>query len=1093
MKLVKQIVLQFQEGSSDKVYEIDLCELGAGKYVVNYRYGRRGARLQEGSQTNAAVPLAEAQKVFDKLAESKIKKGYRNVTAGAAAPAPTAGPKSGPAKAKGSTEADKIHYRGQAVLKRLQAGQGKPADWPLDRAIWRAGELRLTAAAPILIRLIGSAPSGSQPRAGALRDYCIAWALGRLGDQAAVEPLVRLWRASSTPDQVRRIAVEALRQLSDPEARAEMGRDLIAELPIPLRKPAASGTVAELLAALRAYLEPPAAAAPVAAPAKPKRASDDDDDEDEEDDEDEAAAEISGDPQLIEVLESFYLIDSETVRAALIEFLRTAPLRPNYFKALRHIFKAAEYRRDGEVFGLLAYRFEKERAFFRLRYYGARYVQLKSGMMSIKRKDVRAELAHEESQIAFGEKTRDYLRRRTWRTLMRMGEIHDLEYVRMAVGVLLPFTDADAVPVRRRSRRNWDIFAPYWAFNHILYGKSARYAPQSNAKAWHCRPKYKPGDPEPALREEAFQRLWNERPQGLLHLLAESECRPVHSFAVKTLRSCTAFLGELDSEAIVMLLGRPYEVTAQLGAELAIARYQPTAPDHALLLALASCEYAAGRAQALRWLDEKREHFLADSDLVLALCLNRHADTRAFALRLLRSAALPEAAARALIVRMVAHLMSLGASDADKAQARDVAAILLQSLGTALKRVGMRVLMDLLRHPLAEVQELGANLLLQHESSPAELPAGELAALLRTLIASPFESVRALGMRLLAQIPDKILLGHLELLQALCTHQLADLRNAVRPLIRRLATGNRELGAQLALLFVEALHHKESAEGLHAHLVRLLREDLAAGLAQVPRAAILRLCTAKSTVAVELGGQLLSAHLAWADETPTHDIVRLGSVDVKSVRAAAWAMFSRILPRLKRDATELAQGVRLLEAKWDDTKEFAFRTIRTEFSAQHFTPELLVGICDSVKPDVQALGCELITKFFEEDQGHEYLLKLSEHPTTELQRFATNYLERFAAGDTARLQKLRPYFVSVLSRVNKGRLAKSRVYTFLIEEARKSAAAGQLAAEILERVSATMAIGDRARAIESMVEISHLYPEVTLPISVRTPEVRSGV
>ena len=56
MKLVKTIALEFREGKSDKVYEVDLCEVGPDRFVVNFRYGRRGAKLQGGSKT--AVPVA---------------------------------------------------------------------------------------------------------------------------------------------------------------------------------------------------------------------------------------------------------------------------------------------------------------------------------------------------------------------------------------------------------------------------------------------------------------------------------------------------------------------------------------------------------------------------------------------------------------------------------------------------------------------------------------------------------------------------------------------------------------------------------------------------------------------------------------------------------------------------------------------------------------------------------------------------------------------------------------------------------------------------------------------------------------------------
>ena len=93
MKLVKQALLHYQQGSSDRVYEIDLCEVGAGRYVVNFRFGRRGAALREGSETASPVTLAEAERVYDKLVRSKIDKGYQEGRASErpAAPAPSSG------------------------------------------------------------------------------------------------------------------------------------------------------------------------------------------------------------------------------------------------------------------------------------------------------------------------------------------------------------------------------------------------------------------------------------------------------------------------------------------------------------------------------------------------------------------------------------------------------------------------------------------------------------------------------------------------------------------------------------------------------------------------------------------------------------------------------------------------------------------------------------------------------------------------------------------------------------------------------------------------------------------------------------------
>jgi hypothetical protein len=166
---------------------------------------------------------------------------------------------------------------------------------------------------------------------------------------------------------------------------------------------------------------------------------------------------------------------------------------------------------------------------------------------------------------------------------------------------------------------------------------------------------------------------------------------------------------------------------------------------------------------------------------------------------------------------------------------------------------------------------------------------------------------------------------------------------------------------------------------------------------------------------------------------------------------------------------------------------------RESFTEVELSPTVLVAICDSVRPEVQQFGREMITKFFQESSGHEYLVKLSEHPSTAIQMFATNFLERYASGNVQRLRELEPYFLSVLSRVNKGRTAKDRVLSFLDREAASSLEAAEFVAGIVARQSATCAIGDKARMIEMMLKIRTAYPEIPLPLEVHSVEVRDGV
>ncbi len=109
-----------------------------------------------------------------------------------------------------------------------------------------------------------------------------------------------------------------------------------------------------------------------------------------------------------------------------------------------------------------------------------------------------------------------------------------------------------------------------------------------------------------------------------------------------------------------------------------------------------------------------------------------------------------------------------------------------------------------------------------------------------------------------------------------------------------------------------------------------------------------------------------------------------------------------------------------------------------------------------------------------------------------MQVFATNYLESYAADNADRLRELVPYFVTVLCQVNRGRVAKGRIFKFLDKEAQKSEEAARIVAEILTRQSVTVAIGDKATAVEMMVRIRRRFPGIELPIQVKpVSEVRS--
>jgi predicted DNA-binding WGR domain protein len=634
MQLIKRTTLLYQAGSSAKVYEIDLCQVGDNRYVVNSRYGKQGTVLKETSETVTAVPLQQAQTLLDRLVSAKISKGYRDATGEAeASPAPLVSSPLPPIEIPVDSDA-----RTQAILNCLTAfltagvpsgvasrqpsgrltGRLSRADrqnrlHPLDRAIWRAGELKISAAVPLLLRFLNTSRNP-------IRDYAIAWSLGWCGDASVIPTLESLCQNSATPDSVRRIAFEAVLKLADDAKQAEMRSQLIEQLPIALRDSVRDRTSEQFAETFQTYF-------------------------------------VSGDPFRFAAIELLYQIDRENIRPAILDILRTIPLGHNYFQRVRHIFKIAEYRQDASAFAILAQRFDKEKA-----------------------------QPDNPNNQAYSQKTRSYLQRRVWRSLRKLGELDDPNYIKLATKILLQHSDADAGTIQQSifykydrnwqrneyARIDWDTYASHLTFNHILYEHSPRYVLKTNSKAWRCVPPYKPGNPEPQVREEAFPQLWEQHPTALLQLLLESECRPVHQFAAKAMRSCQQFCAELSLENLIKILERPYEVTAQLGFELARSRYQAEQPDGELILAVANCAYATARIEAYRWINEQRDRFLTeDSQLIAGLVLSKQAETRTFARQLLNSvigaAVMNESVVRSLIGHIIALMLTLNSNQAKQA------------------------------------------------------------------------------------------------------------------------------------------------------------------------------------------------------------------------------------------------------------------------------------------------------------------------------------------------------------------------------------------------------------------------------------------
>lgn len=966
MKLVRQVVLGLREGTSDKVYEIDLCELGPDRFVVNFRFGRRGTRLQDGSKTPLPVGRADAERIFDALAREKRAKGYREGAPPAAAEPPP-----------------RFEDVEDPRARRVLAGLHGP---DLDRWIWRAGELRVRAAVPRLVELLAGATTR--------RAWRVCRALLRCGDAAALPALYGQWESSGAPPHLRSMAGHAILACSPPDAVERFRRRVAAGLP--------DGALDAL-----------EGAAP-----------------------DALADRLAADPGLADLL---YQCADDRHRAGVLALAAALPLRHPEFLAVRRWFQAAEARGDGEVWGTLAHRMEVTRSAV------SRVMRRRAGGVA----------------GAWSTATRRWFRRRTWRTLLRLGGAGaSSEYVSLASGLLVA---AGPQPAG-------------WAVSHVLAG-----GPGAGFDGRRLQIRRRSG----AARPEAFAGLWDAEPGAAAALLSRARGAEVHALGVRVLRAQRGAWAAIPLADVIAWLGAPFPETVALGADVALGRFDPRHPDLSLVLALLGCGHGPARAAAEGWVRADPQPFLRDPEIVVALVLHEQPSTRRFALELLGSASLPPDRARVLVEAVCdAALRAPPEDEAATARLRDAAVVLLTAFPNELRSLPLDLVRSLVLHPSAGAAELGARILLVHERRAPDLPDDLLAA----AMTSPHVAVRGIGVRLYGELPDAVLAERFRVLLALAANALADVRAAARPLLGRLVGAHPGFGRTFFRALLPVLE-RDGPEGLHADLVSLLRAELAPVAALVGAPEVLRLLKARDTQVQELGGEWLRAHVDPAALQPA-DLATLLASDVVAVRRTAQGLLPGRIAELRAAPDAVLP---LLDGPWEDGRRWAMGFVRDDIGVEHLGAAVLVAVCDSVRPDVQAYGRSLLARAFEADDGPRYLAWLAQHPEPAMQAWASAWLEQHAGGHPDRLAALVPFFHAVLCRPNRGKVAKARVLAFLGSEALRDEASARVIAPVLSSLAASAARTHREAAISALCAVRARFPDVPTGVTVVPPEVRGAV
>jgi hypothetical protein len=187
-------------------------------------------------------------------------------------------------------------------------------------------------------------------------------------------------------------------------------------------------------------------------------------------------------------------------RAMLLEAIDNIPLQYGPWRALKRIFKEAEAKHDTEMFAALAVRFDRARA---------------NGSFSI------------------GRLTLDYLVRRSWRFLRRLGQTLPAAYPDVANDFLARYPE----------NTSW---VRTWIPCHVMYHGTKQY--NINKFTFYSVPK-------DILKDRAYPELWQRSPRPLFALLERAQADHVRKFAVEALKAdFRAALREVEPSWVARLV-----------------------------------------------------------------------------------------------------------------------------------------------------------------------------------------------------------------------------------------------------------------------------------------------------------------------------------------------------------------------------------------------------------------------------------------------------------------------------------------------------------------------------------------------------------
>ncbi|MCI5056334.1 MAG: hypothetical protein MRY83_09505, partial [Flavobacteriales bacterium] len=909
-------------------------------------------------------------------------------------------------------------------------------DWKISRVIWKAGELKIHEASPLIEKFVHSEDEFEQ--------YAAIKVLTDLGYEKANFSIFQVYKNQGVFDKSGRAAIAYFVKLFD------IGHSYVREiidatingLDEEIANAIRSGDKAKVWEALSNY--------------------------------------IHNDGMIPNLFYCLYVVSfrEQILREVLVSFLNKMPLKVDTFQSIRYILKMSEIVSDYEFYALMNKRISLSRPA-----YSGSWTYTDQGYV-----DVDVEKRKKDTSLAFSGKTKNYLSKDAYKKLVTLSHKDKDLYIQVAKALLCSLDDKldqekEEVQylwdydweTRRSSTRklNYPKYASFQSLMYVIYGSSTRF--QKSKTKWFYEGEQLSMKDTP--REELFPELWDSKGNDVLDVLANSKSDVASMFALKIINDNPAILVNADLGILSKLILHPNPEVTDLIIDTIKNQYLHKQPESILVATLLASKNESAFELGYNWMQQYEADYFSDSSFLTFIIFINNEKLRSKLLEIYKD----ELQYQTDIDFEQFEELYKSTADHDLDLVSGITELIMGShLGIKLQDFPAEKIEELLINPLATKRLLAAALSAANKVSTYDLTKDYISYYLE----AEEPELRKIGILLLSTYPEEYLRSSAKQIAEYCFSPYDEVRLAIQPTIERLINLDQDFKVSLQSKLLGVIIEPETAPGVHQSSYEVLTKYYGEDLPDLNEADIINLILSKYEFAQKLGTPMFKKRVDLKN-LPLIEVSNIAKTDVQEIRESIIAYFKNDTSRINY---ELEHALRIFNSEWKDVRALAATYFDENIQTENWTVDLILYVCDHTQDDVQAFGRKLVTKLFKEETGVELLLRLQEHPSKSMQFFTTNFLQTQAQDRPEVILKLDHFLKTTLFNINENAATKKRVYQFIKEESIKDQNVAKMAVDILNSVLATSTMKDKDESIDILLNIHEKYPEIKIPVTLKPIE-----